>query len=129
MPMHDTRSFEAEAAAVFHALAQTRRLALFRALLDAGSGGISLDELRVRYGPTATLSSHLKVLRNADLLRERLDGRRLMIEADAARFAAVLDRMRIHRSDADARLREFERSTSIHATVAPLSPVRHGDAT
>ena len=69
------------------ALAQTHRLAAFRALVQAGHGGLAAGGLAEAVGlaPSA-LSFHLAHLSRAGLISCQRDGRRLIYAAD---FAAM----------------------------------------
>ena len=64
---------------VLAALAQEARLDVFRLLVRAGSDGLAAgqiaDELEI---PAATLSFHLKELKNAGVVSCRRDGRSLI---------------------------------------------------
>ncbi|MDB5802566.1 MAG: transcriptional regulator [Rhodocyclales bacterium] len=64
------------------ALAQPMRLRVFRALVVAGTGGLTpsviADQLHV---PPATLSFHLKELTHASLITQERDGRNLIYRA------------------------------------------------
>ncbi len=58
------------------ALAQETRLAIFRALIEAGPEGLPAGRIAEMVGcPPATLSFHLKELSHAVLLESRQDGR------------------------------------------------------
>jgi len=73
------------------ALAQESRLAAFRQLVQAGSAGLSVGELRERIGiPAATLSAHLNQLRSAGLVSDVREGRVIRVRADVARMHALL---------------------------------------
>ena len=73
------------------ALAQESRLAAFRQLVQAGSAGLSVGELRDRIGiPAATLSAHLNQLRSAGLVSDVREGRVIRVRADVARMNALL---------------------------------------
>ncbi len=69
------------------ALAQQSRLAIFRALVQAGPDGLSAGDIgkRTRIAPSS-LSFHLKGLAQAGLVRARQDGRFIFY---AANFAAM----------------------------------------
>jgi ArsR family transcriptional regulator len=73
------------------ALAQTHRLAAFRALVQAGSGGMAAGALAdaVELSPSA-LSFHLAHLARAGLIRRRRDGRRLIYAADFAAMTGLV---------------------------------------
>jgi DNA-binding transcriptional ArsR family regulator len=69
------------------ALAQETRLDIFRRLIAAGPGGLSAGRVGEEFGlPSATLSFHLKELRNAGIVTARKDGRFVIYSAD---FAAM----------------------------------------
>lgn len=73
------------------ALAHDTRLAAYRALVQAGTGGLSVGELRERLGvPPATLTAHLNVLRAAGLVGDEREGRVIRVRADYARMDALL---------------------------------------
>lgn len=58
------------------ALAQETRLAIFRALVQAGTGGTSAGRIAEALGaPASTLSFHLKELAAAGLVSSRQEGR------------------------------------------------------
>ena len=78
--------------AVLRALADPVRLALVDELAHAG---LCACELRERFGLSAPLlSHHLKVLRQAGLVRTSKAGRRLEVELDHAALAAVAETLR-----------------------------------
>lgn len=74
------------------ALSQETRLDVFRLLVRAGAAGMAAgdisDALRV---PQATLSFHLKELRNAGIVHSRREGRSLIYAPD---FSAMNDLLR-----------------------------------
>jgi ArsR family transcriptional regulator, arsenate/arsenite/antimonite-responsive transcriptional repressor len=71
------------------ALAQPSRLAIYRALVQAGPEGLSAGAIAAALGlPAATLSFHLAQLAHADLVRGRQHGRFVIYTAD---FAAMND--------------------------------------
>ena len=73
------------------ALGQISRLAAFRALVEAGPGGMAVGELRERLDlPPATLSAHLNVLRGAGLVVDERQGRVIRVRADFARMNALI---------------------------------------
>jgi DNA-binding transcriptional ArsR family regulator len=73
------------------ALSHDSRLSAYRALVQAGSGGLSVGELRDRLGlPPATLTAHLNVLRAAGLIGDRREGRVIRVRADYARMNALI---------------------------------------
>lgn len=73
------------------ALAQETRLDAFRLLVQAGPGGLTPGAVAERLGvPAATLSFHLKELRNAGIVRCRRESRSLIYSADFAAMDALL---------------------------------------
>jgi DNA-binding transcriptional ArsR family regulator len=65
------------------ALAQDSRLAVFRLLVKAGREGVAAGEIaRELKLPPNTLSTHLGILANADLVTSRRDGRSVIYAAD-----------------------------------------------
>ncbi|MEQ9661713.1 MAG: metalloregulator ArsR/SmtB family transcription factor [Parasphingopyxis sp.] len=68
-------------------LAQGHRLAIFRLLVQAGSGGLAAGDVAERLAlPKSSLSFHLAHLERAGLIVRRRDGRSLIYSAD---FAAM----------------------------------------
>ena len=65
------------------ALAQTSRLAVFRHLVRTGPGGAAAGDIAASLGITpSTLSAQLNVLRQADLIVRRRDGRSIIYAAN-----------------------------------------------
>lgn len=80
-----------DAAHAFAALGQGTRLALFRALLDAGARGLPAGEAAGRLGvPASTLSFHLRALEQAGLIAATRHGRRLIYAARSDRLRRLL---------------------------------------
>ena len=72
-----------DALAALAALAQETRLEVFRLLVRASPGGATPGEISEALGtPAATLSFHLKELRNAGLAGVERDGRLLRYRAE-----------------------------------------------
>jgi ArsR family transcriptional regulator, arsenate/arsenite/antimonite-responsive transcriptional repressor len=73
------------------ALAHASRLAVFRELVQAGDKGMTVGVLQniTRHAP-ATLTNHLNVLRRANLVKDRRDGRSIWCCADYARMNTLL---------------------------------------
>ncbi|WP_348675120.1 metalloregulator ArsR/SmtB family transcription factor [uncultured Abyssibacter sp.] len=73
------------------ALAQETRLALFRALVQAGPAGLNPGVLAERLGiAQATLSFHLKELRNAGMIQARQESRFIFYSVDFAAMNELL---------------------------------------
>ena len=73
------------------ALAHARRLEIFRLLVQAGTGGLTVGTLQARtHHAAATLTNHLNVLRHAGLVGSRREGRNIWCSADYARMNALL---------------------------------------
>ncbi|MEO0389570.1 MAG: metalloregulator ArsR/SmtB family transcription factor [Pseudomonadota bacterium] len=67
------------AATRFAALGSEQRLAVLRCLVRAGPNGLNMGELGARTGVTgSTLTHHLKVLTQADLVRQARQGRQII---------------------------------------------------
>ena len=78
--------------AALAALAQETRLDAFRALVEAGPDGLPAGELAAALGlPSATLSFHLKELRNAGLVRRERAGRSRIYRPDFAAVRQLVD--------------------------------------
>ncbi|MBW8831915.1 MAG: helix-turn-helix transcriptional regulator [Burkholderiales bacterium] len=73
------------------ALAQSHRLQVFRALVVAGSRGMTPGVMAEGSGiPAATLSFHLKELMNAGLVTQERQGRNLVYRASFEHMNALL---------------------------------------
>lgn len=73
------------------ALAQDTRLDVFRLLIERGPKGLSAGAVAAALGlPAATLSFHLKELRQAGLVRRARNGRTLVYAADYSRMEELL---------------------------------------
>jgi DNA-binding transcriptional ArsR family regulator len=73
------------------ALAQDRRLEIFRLLVRKGPEGIPASEIAMRLAiPAATLTFHLKELAHAGLVRSRRAGRFLFYSADFSAMNSLL---------------------------------------
>ncbi len=73
------------------ALAQESRLAVFRALVEAGPGGLTPGDLAARLAIAAnTLSFHLKELSHVQLITQERQGRNLIYRAQFDRMNALL---------------------------------------
>lgn len=77
--------------AALGALAQTHRLAAFRALVEAGPSGLAAGDIATRLGIAASsLSFHLAQLERAGLIRSRRAGRSIIYAADFAAMTALV---------------------------------------
>lgn len=77
--------------AALAALAQETRLDLFRLLVRSGPEGLSAGAIADALGvPSATLSFHLKELKNAGVVGCRREGRSLIYSPDFAAMNALL---------------------------------------
>jgi ArsR family transcriptional regulator len=73
------------------ALAQETRLDVFRRLVQAGPSGLAAGEVSAELGvPPATLSFHLKELRNARLVTSERLGRSIRYAPDFGMIGAVV---------------------------------------
>lgn len=80
-----------QALAALGALSQETRLDAFRLLVRSGPEGLTPGAVGERLGiPAATLSFHLKELRNAGIVRVRRESRSLIYSADFAAMNALL---------------------------------------
>ena len=90
-PHHPSRE-ELELPSVLHALSDPARLEIVRRLADGDEPSCGMFELALS---KATLSHHFRVLREAGLVRTRVDGRKrllsLRIDDLDARFPGLLD--------------------------------------
>jgi len=77
--------------AALAALAQESRLRVFRLLVTAGAEGMPAGAIAEELGITPnTLSFHLSLLKNADLVTVRREGRSLFYAANYARSKALV---------------------------------------
>lgn len=77
--------------AALGALAQSHRLAAFRALVEAGPTGLPAGDIATRLGIAASsLSFHLAQLERAGLVRARRAGRLIIYAADFAAMTALV---------------------------------------
>jgi len=80
-----------DAISALAALAHETRLDVFRRLVRAGSEGLPAGAIAEAQGvPAATLSFHLKELKNAGVVACRREGRSLIYRADFAAMEALL---------------------------------------
>ena len=82
---------QSEVVAALSALAQENRLDIFRCLVEQGSAGLPAGLIAERLKlPSATLSFHLKTLKQSGLLRCRRESRSLIYSVDFSRMSALL---------------------------------------
>ena len=80
-----------EAISILAALSQETRLDVFRLLVRAGQEGMTAGAIGDALGiPAATLSFHLKELKNAGTVRCHREGRSLIYRADFGTMTAFL---------------------------------------
>jgi len=73
------------------ALAQDRRLQVYRLLVQAGPEGLAASDIAERLGiPANTLSFHLKTLSHADLVQSRQEGRFVYYSTNYGQMNALL---------------------------------------
>jgi ArsR family transcriptional regulator, arsenate/arsenite/antimonite-responsive transcriptional repressor len=73
------------------ALSHDVRLAAYRALIQAGPGGMPVGSLRDLLNlPAATLTAHLNQLRQAGLVTDQREGRVIRLRADYERMNALI---------------------------------------
>lgn len=79
------------ALAALSALSHETRLAAFRILVQTGSEGLAVGELREALDlPAATLTAHLNALRVAGLVQDRREGRVIRVSAAYAQMDALI---------------------------------------
>lgn len=79
------------ALAALSALGQDTRLEVFRLLVKAGPGGIPSGDIAAQLGAIQnTMSSHLKILSHASLVRAERDGKNVRYVADMTGFRDLL---------------------------------------
>lgn len=92
-----------DAVIALSALAQGSRLDIFRLLVCAGPEGLAAGQIGERLGlAPATLSFHLKTLRQGGLLTQRRDGRSLIYAPNYQRVNALLTYLTEHCCEGDA---------------------------
>ncbi len=79
------------AIAALASLAQDSRLAIFRALVQAGAEGLPAGQISETTGiPPSSLSFHLKELAHAGMVSARQEGRFVIYTADFATMNALI---------------------------------------
>jgi DNA-binding transcriptional ArsR family regulator len=82
---------ESMASERFGALAQSSRLATLRMLVKAGGDGMPAGDIARALGVRHnTLSTHLSILENVDLLRSRREGRRIIYSVNFVALRELL---------------------------------------
>lgn len=88
---------ESQAVSSLSALAQSQRLRVFRALVIAGSGGLTPGVLSETLDiPKSGLSFHLKELAHSGLVTVESQGRNLIYRADFGQMNALLGYLTEH---------------------------------
>jgi ArsR family transcriptional regulator, arsenate/arsenite/antimonite-responsive transcriptional repressor len=79
------------AARQLEALGNSTRLRIYRTLVRAGHGGLSVGQVQERVGlPASTLSHHLKRLVDQGLVRQERSGTSLICHAEYPAMTALL---------------------------------------
>lgn len=98
-----TDSSLAVAASRFAALGSEQRLSVLRCLVRAGPEGLSIGELGARSGVTgSTLTHHMKILAQADLVQQEKQGRSIICIAAAYDEMEALSQFLLRECCADA---------------------------
>ncbi len=80
------------ALSALRALGNESRLAAFRQLVQTGSDGMSVGQLRECLDwPPATLTAHLNILRAASLVDDQREGRVIRVRANYLQMNALLE--------------------------------------
>jgi len=81
-----------QAAAQLAELGHSTRLAIFRILVRAGQGGISVGEIQQQLNiPGSTLSHHLSRMSKVGLMQQTRDGRTLWCRLEFAAMSRLLE--------------------------------------
>jgi len=85
------------ALAILAALAQITRLDIFRLLIEAGPEGLPAGRIAEELDlPAATISFHLKELRNSGVVASERHGRSIVYAADCEQMGALLSYLTRH---------------------------------
>lgn len=88
---------EATAAKTLSALGNVKRLAVFRLLVRAGRGGLSIGDIQMHLSvPASTLAHHIAALVNAGLVRQDKQGREVICTAEYETMESVFAFMTEH---------------------------------
>ena len=99
----DTALSSVIAASTFAALGSEQRLLVLNTLVRAGADGLTIGELSERTGITgSTLTHHLKVLTQADLVTQERKGRSIICAAPRFEVVEALSRYLLSECCADA---------------------------
>lgn len=97
------------AASAFAALGSEQRLEVLRTLVRAGPKGLPMGELGVRSGVTgSTLTHHLRILREAGLVSQAKEGRKIICVGVAYDRARELSEFLLRECCADAASKDPE---------------------
>ena len=81
-----------EAASTFAALGSEQRLAVLQSLVRAGEKGLTMGQLGERTGVTgSTLTHHLKILVQANLIAQKKSGRSITCTVDYDQVRGISD--------------------------------------
>ena len=94
-----------DAVAKFSALAQTTRVEILKALVQAGPAGLAAGTIAEKLDtPAPTMSFHLKELQNAGLILSRREGRSVIYAADYGGLREMIDFLMADCCQGDPRL-------------------------
>ena len=97
------------------ALAHESRLAMFRALVQAGPDGLAAGRIATLTGmPPSSLSFHLKELLHAQMVTSRQDGRFVIYAANFATMNALLGFLTENCCDGQSRIPAANTTRTIH---------------
>lgn len=103
MKHHTSSALSPEvAASTFAALGSEQRLAVLQCLVRAGPDGLSIGDLGARSGVTgSTLTHHVKILAQADLVTQARQGRSIICAAVAFSQVEALSKYLLSQCCAD----------------------------